>query len=193
MCMRIEIIAINKIPSALLRELSPELEETFRPLIDGCSLGSPLGLPSAAYDARRGQYKAELILDWILQKTSGENKTLAITDVDIYVPGLNFVFGLASLGRAALVSICRLDPAFYGRPSNRELMWERTAKEAVHELGHVFGLDHCSNPKCVMRFSNSVAEVDGKSSEFCGKCWAKLFGSPDHRLRSSHLNENPIR
>lgn len=47
-------------------------------------------------------------------------------------------------------------------------------KEAVHELGHTFGLVHCIDPKCVMFFSNSLADTDNKNTKFCKKC-IKLF------------------
>jgi len=52
----------------------------------------------------------------------------------------------------------------------------RAVKEAVHELGHTFGLDHCSDPRCVMHFSNMLADTDRKGREFCPSCRARLAG-----------------
>jgi archaemetzincin len=49
-------------------------------------------------------------------------------------------------------------------------------KEAVHELGHMFGLDHCSDLRCVMHFSNSLADTDRKGRDFCPSCRARLDG-----------------
>ena len=46
---------------------------------------------------------------------------------------------------------------------------DRIFKEAIHELGHTFGLRHCYN-LCVMRSSNSLKETDEKSSKFCNSC-----------------------
>jgi archaemetzincin len=43
-------------------------------------------------------------------------------------------------------------------------------KEAVHELGHAFGLVHCKDFECVMHFSNSIEQVDLKANAFCRKC-----------------------
>jgi len=63
-----------------------------------------LPTPEYAYNKRRKQYCADLIL----QKLKGESlekegKILGIADLDLYTPGLNFVFGVASMnGKAAL-------------------------------------------------------------------------------------------
>jgi archaemetzincin len=84
---------------------------------------------------------------------------------------VNFVFGEAELsGKAAIISLYRLKPEFYGEPVNQTLFLERAAKEAVHEIGHTLGLTHCSNPSCVMSFSNTIRAVDTKKREFCPKC-----------------------
>ena len=92
-----------------------------------------------------------------------------LTEVDTYVEGLNFIFGLA-LGKKALISLKRLKPDFYGSPDDDELFELRVLKEAMHELGHVFGLNHCSNRKCVMHFSNSIWDTDVKDWRYCGNC-----------------------
>jgi archaemetzincin len=88
----------------------------------------------------------------------------------------NFIFGLAQLrGRVALVSTRRLDPTFYGEKPSPGLFLERVVKEAIHELGHTFGLGHCADPRCVMSFSNSISDVDAKSAAFCPDCKKKLY------------------
>ena len=101
---------------------------------------------------------------------------LGVTDRDLFIPILTYVFGEAQLnGRAALVSTARLveDVELLGP----ELLVERLAKEAVHEVGHAYGLVHCDTERCVMGRSPAVREVDAKSSELCGECRARLEGS----------------
>ena len=173
--MIIEIVTIGETSRQLLSDLVSKLAEIYSPLIESCVIGAALELPPAAYDPHRKQYRSDIILERILHRITGENKVLAITDVDLYIPTLNFVFGQAQYpGRIALISICRLDPKFYDRPSSYEILLERATKEATHELGHTLGLDHCPNPSCVMSFSNSIFEVNRKSSTFCDACIRKL-------------------
>ena len=173
----IEIVTIGEIPTELLRDLPPKIEKAFSGLVGGCLIGTSLGIPPAAYNARREQYDADLILDRVFHRITGENRVLGVLSVDLYTPSrnLNFIFGQAEfLGRIALVSLHRLDPTFYGAPHNRKLFLKRATKEAVHELGHTFGFGHCLNPKCVMSFSNSILDVDKKSAVFCEDCKKRL-------------------
>lgn len=171
----INIVKIGEIPSKLLQDLTPRLLKRYGTLVEGCQVGIPLEPPAAAYDPHRMQYRADIVLERVLHTMKGEDKVLALTDVDLYVPRLNFVFGQAQCpGTVALVSLRRLDPTFYGELPDYELLLGRAAKEAIHELGHTFGLGHCSNPKCVMTFSNSIFEVDEKKGEFCERCLNKL-------------------
>jgi archaemetzincin len=108
-------------------------------------------------------------------------KVLAVTDVDLYTDGLNFIFGQAEIsGRAALISTVRLKyQVFWSsgrrRLHDRELFIDRMLKEAVHELGHTFGLRHCKTRTCVMTFSNCLEDTDLKSSDYCTDCRQKLF------------------
>jgi len=58
--------------------------------------------------------------------------------------------------------------------SDESLFHQRIVKEAVHELGHAFGLNHCNNPICVMYFSNSLPDTDIKQYSFCDVCRTKI-------------------
>jgi len=171
----INIIKIGEIPNKLLQDLIPRLLKRYGTLVEGCQIGASLELPTAAYDPHRMQYRAEIVLERVLHRMGGEDKVLALTDVDLYVPRLNFVFGQAQCpGTVALISLRRLDPTLYGGPPDYELLLRRATKETIHELGHTFGLNHCSSPRCVMTFSNSIFEVDEKKAEFCERCLNKL-------------------
>jgi archaemetzincin len=98
-------------------------------------------------------------------------RVLGIAGVDLFVPKLNFVFGEAFMGGgAAIISLYRLDPMRFGQAANADLFRARAIKEALHELGHTFGLAHCRSPSCVMFFFKSLQDTDRKGSQFCPFC-----------------------
>jgi archaemetzincin len=123
-------------------------------------------------DPSRVQYNSSLILrQLIMNPPRNAEKILGVVDVDLFIPILTFVFGEAQLkGIGAVVSTHRLHNRFYGLPENRELMTGRLLKEAVHELGHTYGLIHCLQANCVMNSSTYVENIDLKSAEFCPLC-----------------------
>ncbi len=125
-----------------------------------------------AYHPTRRQYHSTQLLTKLLQLELAEgHKLLGVTEVDLFIPILTFVFGEAQLGgRVALISAHRLHPQFYGLPEDQKLFYSRCEKEARHELGHTRGLKHCRSYDCVMHVSNSVEQVDLKGSGFCETC-----------------------
>jgi archaemetzincin len=140
----------------------------------------------SAYDYSREQYNSTFLLSKILEFLPDNTlKIVGITDVDLFVPVLTFVFGEAQLnGKAALVSVSRLKNEFYGLPKNEKVLMDRIGKEVIHELGHTFGLFHCKNYACVMSSSMYVENIDLKSSEFCGDCRNILNNNITNQLSS---------
>lgn len=138
----------------------------------------PLRIPDFVYDEGNYQIMSEAFLNY-LRAVDGwprEERILAIVDGDARSIATNFVFGQAEVGgRLGAVYIARLNPAFYGSRENDGLFLLRILKEASHELGHLLGLNHCTNARCVMRFSNSIWEVDGKGWLPCEGCRRRLF------------------
>lgn len=126
---------------------------------------------------QRNQLRSTDLLHWILEKTklTNEMMILVICDRDAYSGELNFVFGEAYLeGGIAIIYLPRLRPEFYSLEPDELLFNDRITKEAIHELGHSFGLFHCNNKRCVMYLSNSLYDTDFKNRMFCKNCKNKL-------------------
>jgi len=133
-----------------------------------------LPVPEEAYDSRRNQYHSTRILAWFENAIQdlGVDRLLGVASFDLYVPGMNFVFGEARRpGRVSIISTHRLKHEPRTTPG---LLLKRATKEAVHEIGHMLGLGHCKNLECVMYFSNSLADTDRKNDDFCRGCRSEL-------------------
>lgn len=171
--MKIYLKPLGKIEEQILDILQQHLSRIF-----GDTVISPGDqIPVSAFNDSRRQYNAASLLDLLKSYKMPERyKMLGIVDVDIYVPELNYVFGLADInGYCTIISLTRLRQEFYGLPPDMRLFLDRVVKEATHELGHAFGLEHCDNNKCVMHFSNSLQDTDIKGDVFCQKCKPKLI------------------
>ncbi|MEM3521711.1 MAG: archaemetzincin family Zn-dependent metalloprotease [Candidatus Bathyarchaeia archaeon] len=171
---RVGIVLIGFENNSVIEFLCKRLKELFKN--SDCEIAYIQPIPMYAFNNLRKQYNSTKILKdlAILAKNIDFDRILGVTNVDLYVPGLNFIFGEAQFfGKVALISTYRLKPELYGS-YNKSLFFQRILKEAVHELGHTFGLEHCSNPKCVMYFSNSIYDTDFKSNNFCSNCKNKL-------------------
>ncbi|MGA7722447.1 MAG: archaemetzincin family Zn-dependent metalloprotease [Ignavibacteriaceae bacterium] len=157
----------------LLKNLTDELTKRFFCKTNILNLSIDLG---KFFSEERGQYFSTQIIAELMNITGELNgKVIMLTDVDIYVPVLTFIFGEAQLnGKHSIVSVCRLHEEFYSGESNSGLLLQRTIKEVLHELGHNYGLLHCLNWDCVMHSSPGIEEVDIKGNTFCKKCASKI-------------------
>ncbi|MBN2186198.1 MAG: archaemetzincin family Zn-dependent metalloprotease [Dehalococcoidia bacterium] len=170
-----------KITLKPLGDVAKEIMAELRDRIDGvfnCPVEIKAGFSSLshAYDQKREQYlSSKLIASLNSSGRERDEKIVGITEVDIYAPGLNFVFGEADVASGiAIVSLRRLRQEYYGLSPEKNLFLERATKEIVHELGHTFGLGHCADVRCVMHFSNGLADTDLKGMAFCEKCCPRL-------------------
>ena len=158
------VVPFEGMPVQIAQALAGDLAERG---VAETRVDAPVPLPGDAYAPRRGQHRAESLL--ALLSGHGARHVLGITHRDLFSGNLNFVFGIASRSGACVVSTARL---LFG--ANDELFRARLLKEAVHELGHTLGLDHCSDPCCVMHFSNGLADTDIKGDAYCDRCAARL-------------------
>ena len=176
---KLGILRFGNIDNDLILFITNELGKIFSNVFNKVEVLKKIEkIPPIAFNQQRNQYKAPLIMEVIRSNAlnSGYDKILGIVNVDLYVPNLNFIFGQAEFSesgkdtRACIISITRLMPSFYKNIElNKDLvklLYLRTLKEALHEIGHTLGLRHCNSFNCVMRFSNCLEDTDEKPAYF---------------------------
>ncbi|HEX7358832.1 MAG TPA: archaemetzincin family Zn-dependent metalloprotease [Ignavibacteriaceae bacterium] len=173
--MDIFIAPVKFYSALLLQNLVTELSKRFSSKINIIDLKINI---DDFFSVDRKQYFSTQIIAEAMKLTDNINgKVILLTDVDIFVPVLTFIFGEAQLnGKHSILSVCRLHEEFYSGISNESLLLERTIKEALHELGHCYGLRHCLDWDCVMHSSPGIEEVDIKGNTFCNSCVSKIEG-----------------
>ncbi|UCF13755.1 MAG: hypothetical protein JSW06_05735 [Thermoplasmatales archaeon] len=149
----------SQINNKYIQKIKDALTTTYEDILD-VIIGGELEPPEEAYNYQREQYNADTLITHLL-KTKKTDTALWVVQKDLYCKGMNFIFGYAMFQRGAVLSIYRL--------SNTKLI----EKEATHEVGHITGLQHCSN-RCVMQFSNSLWEAKMKPSNLCERCQRKI-------------------
>jgi len=132
----------------------------------------PLPLQDEYYYPARGQYGANGFLRYVeVNAPRGAYRAVGITARDIFAGDLNFLFGIGRCpGKCAVVSTYRF--GFYCATPERRMV--RFAKLLVHETGHTFGLLHCRQPPCVMRFADGYETLDDTRLAMCARCERSL-------------------
>jgi archaemetzincin len=169
---KITLQPLGNIADEITKELTDRVGRIFH-----CPVEIEAGINdlTPAYNSERKQYLSSKLLA-SLRKAKEDERVVGIADVDLYVSRLNYVFGEADIASGkAIVSLYRLRQEYYGLAPDEDLFLERATKEIVHELGHTFGLGHCPDSKCVMHFSNSLADTDLKRAYFCNKCRPRII------------------
>ena len=165
----IYLLPLGPVPEEILLHIRSAVEPAFGM---PCRLLPPQDLPLSFYDSHRNQYFSTGLLKKMLRQLPEDTlKVLGVTPVDLFIPIMKYIFGEAQVsGKGAIISLFRLRPETYGLDPDQDLYWERIAKEAIHELGHTFGLTHCRDPLCVMNSSCLIGETDCKGTELCPTC-----------------------
>lgn len=144
-------------------------------------------------DEPHTQYRADSIRDKLRHLVPDRTYcTLIWTDVDIYphtwLQKFNFVFGEAEYSKYPIGVFSNWRFADKNFVENDELkastlakdmlakdtIFNRSLKIITHEIGHMFGLNHCIDHNCLMCGINGVMELDVWSMTMCPNCIRKL-------------------
>lgn len=166
--MQIPILGLGDISTRILRKLEGMLAGEF--LKVKVYAKGAVEFPEDTFNNFRDQYLAERIMDEFHE----QGIQVLVTEEDIGSRDKNYLFGEAEYRGPALVSTHRLDPGFYDKEEDKDLVMRRLKKVTIHQLGRCFGVEDCDNPGCVMQTCSSVKDVDDKSSRFCDECQVEI-------------------
>lgn len=173
----IALIPVDRIEESILKQVADSLEHTFN---FTTRILQEENIPSHTPELlNEDKYNSTALLLYLKNKEFPQNtlKILGVTHLDLYSPIFTHLYGEAQLkGQCALMSLFRLRPEFYNLPPNPNLFLSRCRKEAIHELGHTFGLVHCRDENCIMYPSSTIEDTDMKGEAFCRVCEILLKG-----------------
>jgi archaemetzincin len=172
----VHLLPVGKVDVSLLEDLRVAIPKR---LPVRCAI-LPLTLdPTLSYHTERQQFHSSEILQRMQNLVRPrDGRLLAVTEVDLYIPILKYVFGEAQMGGpCAVVSTFRLRQEFYGLDQDDSLLSERLLKESIHELGHTLHLRHCQDYQCAMASSHSVEWIDLRENRMSDACRYELDAS----------------
>ena len=158
----IQIYSYGKTVNSKAMFLKQELEKYY-PSVE--LVDQPLTLPDIYYNKERNRYSGTgLLRD--LSKLKKGTTVLGITDKVIFkaneLSPTYGIFGVSPVGaHVALISTTI--------PSGKEQTDDHLVKLMLHELGHAYGLNHCSDEHCFMvdaEHGNKFAQTPS----FCKDC-----------------------
>jgi len=169
---KIVLVPLGEVDYGLVNRLATKIVSIIDSAVD---ILQGIKIPRESFNPNRGQYYSTIILNkLVLLRSSPREKILGILDEDLYVPKTSFVLSdVDPQAKVAVISMHRLRLQSLDIYDDEKLHFSRTLKEMVHNLGHLLNLKDCPNPKCVMHFSDTLLEADGKSEKFCDNCRRK--------------------
>jgi len=175
----IGVVSLGKVPALFPQVIAAHIEGY---LALSAEILEPRELPDACLDARRMQYDAGKLIAHLAEllqipdnpsdrASTGCTKIIGLLAEDIFLPIFTHVFGEAEQdGRHAVVSLYRLNYRSDGTPAPESQVYERAAKVALHEAGHLFNLFHCTDARCLMHFAEDLDTLDAIPVNFCPYC-----------------------
>jgi archaemetzincin len=171
---RIGVVPLGEVPALVPKVIAANITAYYRcPAV----VLTKRPVPESAFDDRRNQYDAGIIIHqlgaWDFPDCS---KIVGIISRDIFIPIFNYAYGYAEQGGdLSMISLFRLNRNADGSLPPASQFYERAAKVALHELGHLFSLFHCNETRCIMHFSGAITDLDDIPFYLCPDCERRLI------------------
>lgn len=173
----VKLVILGEFPEALIEAISTGLVDELQVEVKRLPTRP---LPRSAYYPPRRRYRADRLLDDelapLLVGEPRSTKVIGFTSVDISTTAHGHrdwgVFGLGHLGgRASVISLFRLQRELRDDAHLRH----RVVTVATHEVGHTLGLEHCTEPRCLMNDAHgSIGPVDDSTGHLGSECRAEV-------------------
>ncbi|MEE2903750.1 MAG: archaemetzincin family Zn-dependent metalloprotease [Myxococcota bacterium] len=169
----IVLVPVGELDEEVLQLVKGPVEQVFARTIE---VGTPLPVPKYAFNPTREQYHSAAILKRVESaRLDSWSAAVGITDLDLFVPEVPFVFGEADRStRSAIISLNRMRSTLGSVTTRQEVLRRRFVSELIHQMGLIKGLAHCPNNRCVMFQSTSVQDTDKRGIQFCANCRKRL-------------------
>ncbi len=159
---------LGQLDPALIKYLQLNIPAQFKISVQ---VATEKKLPARAFYLPRARYRADTLLSYLQALSTKQFPyVMGITAKDMETrKGENPHWGVMGLGfhpgQAAVVSTYRIKKT----KQTQQVLAQRLTKVVIHELGHNFGLPHCSNQQCIMVDAEGKDKLDGEIG-FCKIC-----------------------
>lgn len=163
----LQLVAVGEVTVQFLKELEAPIAQV---LTVNAFPGKPtLPTPAFAFNKDRQQYHTTAIMRRLLTvKETGVPLVLGISDVDLFQPDTNFVYGEADReSHVGVMSIWRLK-------ADGDAWKRRAFVEVVHQAGHLIGLSYCEDARCAMFLATTITDADRRQLHLCNNCRNEL-------------------
>ena len=173
---KIVVVPLGEVDFMIVNRLAAELGPVFNRSVD---ILKGMKMPVEAHNVIRNQYYASVLLQKLERsKANSREIIIGICEEDLYLPDeRNIISYSDSLAGTSVVSLFEIRQEFYGLPEDDKKIFPRLIKESIHQLGHLFDLTDCRNPKCVNYYSQMMNDIDNKTEKFCDICRRQLTGA----------------
>jgi YD repeat-containing protein len=135
---------------------------------------SPMSLPAEAYDSRRKQWIAEMLVEAIRAKypeivADPEARIVGVLEDDLYIYWFNwdYTYGYRQYDKISVLPTVRMDPGFYHHAPDATIRAERLRKVAMKAVGLLyFGFKESSQPQSVDAFEYTIDAIDRMGSVY---------------------------